>query len=245
MFDRKYESDILHRALTLYTENQLDTILQKKDLNEKLKSITFSDEFEKRMEKLIKSEKRPHIKLINTAGKKAAAVLIAAALATSSVMAVPALRAPIVKIFTKEYSSFTLYTADKNSLSSITGEYTTQIKIVYRPAYIPTGYDEPIYYDSIAGTDVRFDKGDDSDQVILLSQRPLNARLSFNTEGAKIYPAEINGIFGHKCTNLGQTVYIWQEHGYFFQLVTPENYPMDEINKLIKSLAPEDYHESE
>ncbi|MGN1086218.1 MAG: hypothetical protein ACI4Q5_04200, partial [Porcipelethomonas sp.] len=53
----------------------------------------FSDSFNKKMKKLIKRQKKPYYKFINTAGKRAACIAVAALiLSFSTIMGVDALR---------------------------------------------------------------------------------------------------------------------------------------------------------
>ncbi len=70
---------------------------------------SFSGKFEKKMQKLIKSQKRTYWHLINTATKKAAVVFLTCAVAFSSAMTVRSIREPVVEFLKETYDTIANY----------------------------------------------------------------------------------------------------------------------------------------
>ena len=93
---------------------------------------TFSPEFERKMNKLIKAEKSTYWHWINTAGKRAAIILIALACVFSAAFSVEAVRETVVGFITEIFAGFWHISTE--------GETTTEITYEYIPGYIPEGY---------------------------------------------------------------------------------------------------------
>ena len=64
---------LLKEALHIYQEKALVYLSDK----EELENTTFTDKFEKQMQKLIKSQKKPYYNMTNSVGKRVACVLVA------------------------------------------------------------------------------------------------------------------------------------------------------------------------
>lgn len=77
--------------------------------NEDNIEYSFSGKFEKKMQKLIKSQKRTYWHLINTATKKAAVVFLTCAVAFSSAMTVRSIREPVVEFLKETYDTIVNY----------------------------------------------------------------------------------------------------------------------------------------
>ena len=98
-------------------------------LDENNIDITFSEKFNKKMEKLIKSQRKSYYILINTVGKRVAILFVAIITLFTASMSVKAIREPVINFIIEVYESFTKYffegeTAEKidiNIISKCTG----------------------------------------------------------------------------------------------------------------------------
>ena len=73
MYKSKQNLDILYRAFDEYCKYYMTTLPGK----EELEKITFSPEFEAKMEKLVNKQKKPYYYMINTVAKRVAWIIVA------------------------------------------------------------------------------------------------------------------------------------------------------------------------
>ncbi len=85
---------------------------------------TFSKGFNKRMERLIKAQKRPYYRYINTAAKRAAVIFVAVLTVFSAAFSVEAVREPVVNFITEVYETFVKYLFEGDTTEKITKEYS-------------------------------------------------------------------------------------------------------------------------
>lgn len=95
-------------------------------------SHVFSDHFEKRMDRLIRSTERIYWSWINTAAKRAAVIAVAIFTLLSTAMSVKAIREPVIKFFTEIY--------EKYIDISFEGETSKAIEYEYTLTFVPEGY---------------------------------------------------------------------------------------------------------
>lgn len=112
-------------------------------LNEEEIDYTFSKKFEKKMEKLIRSEKKVYWRFVNTAYKKAILVAVIIAIMLSCVLSVSAVRKSIINFIVEIYESFVSFDID--------GEGTNEILYEYKFSSIPEGFTETNVFNSPAG----------------------------------------------------------------------------------------------
>ena len=105
----------LKAAFELYSENFCNTLPSEKEL----KSVTFSSDFEEKMQKLLKKQKKPYYYMINTIGKKIAIIILALLITlTATTFSVKALREAVLE-FIRELN-FTTETFDTHTKITIT-----------------------------------------------------------------------------------------------------------------------------
>lgn len=85
---------------------------------------TFSEQFNQRMKKLIKSQKKVCWNLVNTAGKRVAIISLAIFTMFATAFSVKATREPIVKFITEIYETFIQYFFEGDTTDTITQEYS-------------------------------------------------------------------------------------------------------------------------
>ena len=106
----------------------------------KMPEHEFSENFKKRMKKLIRSQKKPYYFMINTVGKRVASFIIALVLAfTTTVLSVKSLRESAWNFIVEVYEKWSiLRIVDENNNS--TGDDEVPQLVVSMPTYIPEGY---------------------------------------------------------------------------------------------------------
>lgn len=121
-----------------FTKALYDTLTPEYDnlFHNSVEGHVFSDEFEKKMEKLIKRRKKPYYRIINTVGKRVACAVFAFLVASSvTVLSVKALREAVADFFINIYEKFsTIQSADK------TGTAPETIEDIYEITYDLSGF---------------------------------------------------------------------------------------------------------
>ena len=106
----------------------------------KMPEHEFSENFKKRMKKLIRSQKKPYYFMINTVGKRVASFIIILVLAfTTTVLSVKSLRESVWNFIVEVYEKWSILRfVDKNNNS--TGDDELPQLVVSMPTYIPKGF---------------------------------------------------------------------------------------------------------
>ena len=190
-------------------------------------NFTFSEHFNTRMEKLIRSQKKVYYKLINTAAKKVAVIfVIFATLATAS-MSVKAIREPIVNFIVEVYESFTRYFFD--------GDTAKELKKEYVITELPTGFLQT----SAVKTDINqtVTLEDTNDNMIIYTQSITENKI-FDIDNQKETPKieKVNGIEIYIYTYEKDKFIFWSDNGYFFQITAYGDIDDETLIKMIKSI---------
>lgn len=189
---------------------------------------TFSQKFIKRMEKLIKSQKKVYWHFVNTASKRVAIILLAIVTMFSAAFGVKAIREPIVNFIKQVYETFTHYSFEGDIAETITKEYII--------TQLPNGFEQK---DKIKNDYLIYTVYENMDeQKIEFSQRTTQSHSGLfedneNTVVSKIVinsmEIELQEWFDTKCA-------IWTYDGYFFMLDCAGNIEVDTIKEIIKSI---------
>ena len=94
--------------------------------------FTFSEKFIKRMDKLIRAQRKSYYKFINTAAKRAAVIFAAIITLFTASLSVKAIREPVVRFVKRVYETFIHY--------SYTGDKTEKIEREYTITNLPYGF---------------------------------------------------------------------------------------------------------
>lgn len=122
---------LLIEALNVYHEKALLDLPN----NEELEKITFTEKFEKKMQKLIKSQKKPYYNMTNSVGKRFACVIAAVIILFTMMMSVSAIREPFIKFIVETFDKYSaIYFAEKPTQATKPFE-----RII--PEYIPDGFE--------------------------------------------------------------------------------------------------------
>ena len=174
----------------------------------------FSDEFNTKMDKLLRFSKKPYFNFVNTAGKRAAVIIIAFITALSiTTFSVKALREPVVSFIVSAYEKFSnivFYTEpDETSIP-------TKIEQIYRPEYIPNGYVEVESINLINFIEITYSNG--KDDLILTQVTIGSAQFGADTEGTKIETLIVDGMEVLFYSNKGINRIIWTDGLYSYRL---------------------------
>lgn len=122
--------------------------------------ITFSEKFNKKMEKLIKSQRKSYYILINTVGKRVAILFVAIITLFTASMSVKAIREPVINFIIEVYESFTKYFFE--------GETAEKIEKVYSITKLPVGFKQTQVMESDAGRTATFESSEGN--IIVFTQ---------------------------------------------------------------------------
>lgn len=170
----------------------------------------FSDSFNKKMKKLIKRQKKPYYRIINTAGKRAACIAVAALiLSFSTVMGVDALRNAFKNFIIKIFSTYSEISYVDESEVSAPGTIESIYSITYDLSDYEIDYED---YDSVR-RHIIYKKDDIYIDYYQWIKSEYDAHL--NTEDAEISQMEIQGHEAiYYCDNHNYHNLIWDNGEY-------------------------------
>jgi hypothetical protein len=170
----------------------------------------FSDEFERKMEKLLRYSKKPYFRFVNTVGKRVAmfafVLIMALTIMTFSVQA-----------FRESFFNFITYVGEV--FTSVffreveQEEYPSEIAEVFLPMNLPEGYvlTEHDNFGNVVIT--RFFNGVDE---LVFEQTTMSAHLEISTEGAEFERLFVGNVEVAFTNNCGVNKIIWTDglYGY-------------------------------
>lgn len=188
---------------------------------------TFSPEFEQRIAKLIQNEKSVFWHFVNTASKRAAAIIIVLVMLFTTACSVKAIREPLVRFLTEVHETFTEYFFD--------GEKTTSITEKYQLSVIPNGFTEEsvfetdtvttIVYKNAQGNEIHFAQAVTDETTIYLDTEKANSKtITVSEYEVQLYSQD------------GVSFAMWTHDGYYFEIVCYGDFSEDDIVSLIHSV---------
>ncbi len=220
------EKELLKKALDLYVEETAEQYKFTQNLN-----IDFSPDFEKSMQRLIKRQKKPYFKLINTVAKRVAIIIAVIIIAlTSTVLSVDALREKIKNFVIETFEKFSIVVYNDN-LNTI-----EQIKEYYSPSYIPKGYeisrvekgeiDNYILYKNKNGSEIHYT------QICLSYQQSY-----IDTHNCII--EEIDKYLFIRKESINRNAIYFSDKNYSYEIVSFGDLDKEELLKIAQSLKAE------
>lgn len=157
----------------------------------------FSEEFEKKMNKLIKKRNLPFYMLINTAGKRIAGIAIGIIVALSAaVISIEALREGFVDFITMIFG-------DHSVVCSVETENAPEIiEEIYGITADMSGYE--VIFEEHGAYTIHIGYAKDNN-VIIFKQYIKNKEINYNTENSEILSVDINGR---------EAIYYLDKHNY-------------------------------
>ena len=189
--------------------------------------FTFSEKFIKRMDKLIRAQKKSYYKFINTAGKRVAVIFAAIITLFTASLSVKAIREPVVKFFTEVYESFTRYIFEGDTTDTINKEYSIKV--------LPDGFEQTsvIKGDTIV---TKIYENKNGDKIKFTQQTTNNANHTFDNENGKVTKISLNDINIDIYETDGIMHALWTEYGYYFKLSYYGNTEIENFKAIIKTI---------
>lgn len=195
---------------------------------------TFSPEFEKKMQRLIADPQtacRPRRGRVSKA--RVAAACFAAALLAVCLMAVTAVREPVHNlIITPDGIDSQVELKKEYALPG--GKIITPpkgIETFYLPTAIPEGYTlkemSTVYHTA---------SWKNEKNEIYFSQAPASVSSTIDTWNAEVVEIVVNGHAGILARNVSQSILVWDNYGYLFELIYPAEIADSEILAMAESL---------
>ena len=222
-----YDHPNLKEAFAIYARRQ-DALLPDEAA---LSGVTFSAEFEERMERLLARRRCGWYVLFGTAPRRVASVvaalLVSAALVTAGVEAI---RTPVVQFFTEVFEKFTQIFVEDDT-PALSEEIILE---PHAPTYLPDGYvvesEEStstvyriIYIDTVTGDTLRF------------SQRLDDGRdLHLDTEDIQYTKITVGNYEGLKYTNKDKNGVVYTDGEYVYSVSASISH--EELIKIAESL---------
>lgn len=190
--------------------------------------FTFSERFNKRMEKLIRSQKKVYYNFVNTAYKRVAIICVVLLTMLTTACSVKAIREPIINFIKQVYETFTHYSFDGDTTEKITKEYTIKIPDDFKQTNITKNE----FFIAIEYTN---NKGD----IIEFKQMTAEYSTGYfvdNEQGETSTKTVDNIEVEYKKWYDTQTV-IWTKDGYVFAIDCYGDIDYVTIESMIKSLG--------
>lgn len=155
---------------TLFIQALKDVIDE--DYNADVEAISLNDEHEfsdkhnKKMKKLIIRQSRPYFKLISTAGRRAACVIVATVVLSASALSVEAVRNAVYDFIIKIFSNHSVVTTE----SGTDDGYPTSIEEKYYISKLPAGFEQTQYGETDNSISVFYSNGKKEFYLIRMSK---------------------------------------------------------------------------
>lgn len=192
----------------------------------------FSERFEKRMEKLIRSQKKSYWCYVNTAGKRVAVAALICLMLFTTACGIKPVREAVAGFLQETYEKFIRYFGDgdvegmsnKNSISyeyriTMLPETFTEIEKIDCEILITT------VYENEAGDIIEFSQGIvDEDSYYLDNERGNVYTVSASDTEVMIY----DGV--------GVKHAMWMKDGYYFHITYYGSVDVEEISRMVESI---------
>lgn len=227
MFLSKEIDKKLVMAFELYNKKLSDSL----PTDEELKDITFSENFENKMQKLIRAQKKSYFYLINTVGKRAAIIILAIMISlTATTFGVKAIRESVIKFITETFEKFTAVSVEDN-------EIDTQVEFVKTaPQYIPEGY--------VVESEIEADgfyrviySGSENTSIDYAQKINYGTIYNVDTEDVEYEKININSFDGIKYVKNGINTVVFVDKTYMYTIYGQVSF--DELIKMAESIKTE------
>ena len=190
--------------------------------------FTFSERFNKRMAKLIRSQKKVYYNFVNTAYKRVAIICVALLTMLTTACSVKAIREPIINFIKHVYESFTQYSFYGDTVEIINKEYTITKML--------DGYEQidKLTSDNIIATTYKNELGD----TIIFTQMTTEYSIGYlvDNESGEQYTETIAGIEIDFKEWYETKTAIWANGGYVFSIDCIGNISFEDIKQIIRTI---------
>ncbi len=219
----KYDN-LLKQGLTKLKNLEFAYISDGKEIN-----YSFSEEYIRNKEHLIKNLGRPYWKFVNTVAKKAAVIIVALIIAFSSLMTVDAFREKVVDFIYKIYVTFTEISSDHSNTQ-------TDLNVFYSIDNPPKQFTKD--YTNIQTTKKSSTYWVNSTgECITFTQSVLTKSISFNSEYGELSERIINDTPCLICKDPNLYYCYWEFDGYRFELIYPLDLGEEFMSEVVGNLV--------
>lgn len=189
--------------------------------------FTFSKRFYKKMDKLVRSQRKVYYRFINTALKRVAVICVAFLTLLTVTFSVEAIREPVIKFIKQVYETFTNY--------SFSGDTTDKITKEYIMTWLPEGFEQT---DTIKGDTIVTTVYENSlsEKIKFTQERTSNAKHSFDNENGEITTITVSDMKIDIYESENITHALWVKDGYYFKLSYYGNTDIDTIKAMIEAI---------
>lgn len=221
MVNNKYDN-LMIEALKRYKDIQLSSIPAEDDIQ-----YEFTQNFNRKMNKLIENQEKRHNKIFSNTAKRAATIIIAIIMGLSLTLSIDAIREPVFKFFYEVFFNHT-------KINYSTNKHQT-IQVYYTLSAVPGDYTQSTIsqYNEISADTIW---SNTSGNTIYLLQSITNIDSSFDSEDANIKELSVNNINTLFCNNGHSIICAWSEYGYYFELIYPSEFGEKYMHNVIGKL---------
>ena len=192
-------------------------------------NVCFSLGYKRKMAQLIKRQKRPYWKYVNTVGKKIAVIAIAFMMLFGLSMSIKAIREPVVSFIVTIFDKFSELFVDKSEINSA----SDKIEEIYELTQLPQGYSENGINISLRNIETTYFNGDSE---IRFYQSIISNKVTIDTEDSYetilfIKDYEIYYIYKNNLTKA-----LWRNEKYIFEIYCNTEISEEEMRYIISSL---------
>ena len=189
--------------------------------------FTFSEKFIKRMDKLIRAQRKSYYKFINTAGKRAAVIFAAIITLFTASLSVKAIREPVVRFVKRVYETFIHYSFDGGTTDKISKEYAIRVHENFNQT-------NRIQGDALIATEYTSDSGD----IIEFKQMTTKYSIGYfvDNEIGNIKTEVINGMEVDFKEWYDTKSAIWAKDGYVFAIDCYGDIDWETIKQIIADI---------
>lgn len=188
-----------------------------------LEEVIPSTRYKKRMDRLIRRQKQPCWKYVNTVGKRVAVFVLAIAITFVLSMSVAAVREPVVEFFVNVYEKFVEFFYGEDDIAKA----PDTIETVYTLGYVPEGYElESCNLNKLYTT---FVWTNDTGNRIVFSQGVLGAWNQLDNENSNYEILYMNDLSVAYIDKKYNQYYYWHAADYNFSLFVSDDIITQEI----------------
>lgn len=227
MFSQK-EKSVIYEAFDMYYINYCKTIPS----NEELSYITFTKDFEEKMQKLIESERKFYFYWVNTVRKRVAIIILAIIISlTSATFGVKAIREPVIRFIIETFEKFANIIFVNEEPETLTDDFIFEKETL---SYIPEGFVLETEIDNGTIYQVLYTNTEVNSTLMYIQQINDNSTMQLNTENVTYENMTINGNQAIFYSNLGTQTIVFSNNKYVYTIATTES--KEELIKIAESI---------
>ena len=185
-----------------------------------MEPVTFSPKFERKMDRLLRAQRKPYYPLVNTGFKKAVlAMVVVLILMITMVFSVSALREPVIRFFVEVYEKFSQVFFQPPQEEEY---FPATLEVYYAPTWLPEGYHEDAdRILAVINLCQRFYVSETGNEIMIRQYTISSSALRIDTEDVQSKQAIVNGNAGLAYSNKGIQNLTWNEGEYGFSISGP------------------------